>query len=563
MKTIKSIFALAMATLFCSGAFAQNVTEKIQELSKKAEKGYFYNAYQDEETGNIEITYKFKTKSKDNMGTYETYIFDKNLNLVKQEEFSSLKKDIEDKADYTSTIVWSRIGGCTSFDILNTALHLYKQTYSYTWNKEKKDFMYKKTEDIEIKPKNADNKSYSGYASFTDYNTGNLMVLTSSTTKNPDKTTSKDFVLLDVRVDLSVKEIPLPINASQLVYCGVIPTNNTECAPNSTDIQNGDMFFVFAPTFSKASSTDYKVYSYLRVDNKGNIKENFKINCPSPNLILTGFTTDKDGALYFCGSYNNLPKIFDQLYKEYSPLANPCFPDGDKNLRMAQYEAKTEKLKMDYFCILKLKDNKMEWIKSNLMADITKAMKTPQGQKKSVPYSGNRLQIQYFNLLNNGDIFISGQLKGKVKLGESMKDAYKNVISLQFNPNGEIKAQYSISTLSIADKLNTIFEMPQNFIFSADGQTLYWNLLETKTIKGYANFFDAYNGAPTFYPNYYPSMVKINLTSNNIEEYNVFGSRKYLLNKNSPYIYNEKEKTIYYIGSDKGSKLWLGKYMMK
>jgi len=146
---------------------------------------------------------------------------------------------------------------------------------------------------------------------------------------------------------------------------------------------------------------------------------------------------------------------------------------------------------------------------------------------------------------------------------KTMMNAYKEVICMQFSPQGEIKAQYGINTESIKDKKNTIFPMPQNFIFSADGQTLYWNLLETKSIKGYASFFDAYYGRATFYANYYPSMIKINMTTNNIEEYNVFGSRKFLLNKNTPYIYNQKDNTIFYIGSDKGSKLWLAKYVIK
>jgi len=562
MKTRRLLFTLTLIAMFCTSIFAQNATEKIQPLSKSAVKGYFYNATQDEASGNLEITYKFKSKAKDNQGVFETYTFDKDLNLLKQEEISVLKKDIEDKPDYNQTVVWARVGGCSSFDILSLRLKLSKQSYSYTWNKEKKDYDSKKTEDIDIKPKNDDNRAYSGYASFTDYSTGNLMVLTSSETKNADKSMKKEFVLLDVKTDLSVIEIPLPLESAQLVYCGVIPTNNNTEYVSEDNITNGDMFFVFTSTFNKKENPNYNIYTYIRVDKTGVIKENFKIESPSPNLILTGYLQDKDGSVYFCGSYNNLPKTFDQLYKEYSPLPNPCYTDG-VNYRMDTYVNKTAKLKMDYFCIFKIKDSKVEWFKSNAITDIAKALKTPPKQKKAIAYSGNRLNIQYFNILNNGDIFISGQLRDRIMIEKTMMNAYKEVICMQFSPQGEIKAQYGINTESIKDKKNTIFPMPQNFIFSADGQTLYWNLLETKSIKGYASFFDAYYGRATFYANYYPSMIKINMTTNNIEEYNVFGSRKFLLNKNTPYIYNQKDNTIFYIGSDKGSKLWLAKYVIK
>lgn len=466
-----------------------------------------------------------------------------------------------DKPDYTKSFVYATVGGCNSFNILSTKLHLSKLTYEYKWNVEKKGFIRKKIEDVEIKPANDDKRAYSGYASFKDSETGKLMVLVSSETKT-DNGIKKDFVLLDVKPDLSVTEIELPLASSQLVYCTTLanPSDDDE-NDDDGDIKNSDMLFVFAPTFNKKNPVDYKKYTYLRIDKNGVIKENIKFDAPSANLIVSGVGQGKNGSIYLCGSYNNEDKTFDQLYKEYSPLRNPCYSQG-ANSRMDVYERKTEKVKMDYVSMIKCSNGKIDWITNNAIANFEKVLKTAPGQKKASIYKGNRLHIGYFSVSSNGDLFVAGQLKGRILLDKVSYVTYRDVICMQFNAQGEIKAQYGIKTESIGDKKNTIFQMPQQFYIGNDGQTLYWSLLEISCKKGYASFFDAYYGAPTYYANFYPSMIKININTNEISDYKIIGGRKFLLNKKAPYIYNEKDKSVIYIGSDKKSKLWLAKYSM-
>ncbi len=560
-KTILATLVIAIT----SSAFSQTVIEKTQDLSKKSAKGYYYGAFQNPETGNIEVTYKFKNSSKDAQGSFETYYFDKNLSFIKQEESTVLKSDIADKPDYTKSIIYAQVGGCSSFDVLGTKLYLAKRTYEYKWSSDKKNYTRKRTEDVEIKPKNDDKKSYSGYSAFTDDETGKLMVLVSSETKGDDKKINKNFILLEVKTDLSIKEIPLPLDASQLVYSGVLQNSlgDEELFESEYDgdISQGDMVFIFAPTFDKKSNVDYKKYTYLRVDKDGSIKENIKIDAPSPNFIVTGLGQSKDGASYLFGSYNNDDKTFDQLYKEYSPLPNPCYTNGI-NYRMDTYERKTEASEMNFVSLLKIKNSKVEWFKNTPVADLEKIVKTPAEQKKASAYKGKRLKIQYFNVLSNGDIFISGQLVGSQMLSGAYWKTYKDVICLQYSSSGDVLAQYGAKPESIDDKKNIILSIPQNFYSSKDGSIMYWNLLETNVFKGYADFWDAYNGVETYYANYHPSMIKINTATKEILDYQIIGKRKYLLNKNQPYIYNEADKSIIYIGSDKNSKLWLAKYSM-
>ncbi len=551
---------VAISLLFNVTCFSQTVIEKTQDLSKNSSKGYFYDAIQNTETGGIEVTYKFKKSSKDADASYETYFFDKNLNFIKNEE---TKVNIVDKSPYTKTSVYASVGGCSSFSILSTKLYLTKQTYNYEWNSDKKRFVGKRIESIEIKPANDDKRAYSGYDAFREKETGKMMVLTSSETKGEDKKIKKEFILLEIKPDLTTKEIALPLEASQLVYSDITKKENivTNDGEDNVTLDNGDMIFVFAPTFNKTSSIDYKKYTFLRIDKNGIIKENFKIDAPSANLIITGLGQANDGSIYLCGSYSKEEKTFDQLYKEYSPLENPCYTGGS-NYRMDTYETKTENMEMDFFTMIKIKNGKTEWIKNTAIEDLAKNLKTPDNKKKTPSYKGKRFLIEYFNVNSNGDVFISGQLLGRVKLGESSVKAYKEVVCLQISNMGDVKAQYGIQPESISDKMNTMFTIPQDFISTNNGSTLYWNLMEVKAIKGYASFFDAYNGSPTFYPNYYPSIIKINASTNTIEDYKIIGDRKFLLNKTVPYIYNKADKSIIYIGSDKEKKLWLAKYTM-
>jgi hypothetical protein len=391
-----------------------------------------------------------------------------------------------------------------------------------------------------------------------------MMVLVSTETKGSDKKIKKDFILLEAKTDMTTREIALPLEASQLVYCDIARNDGTFPGEDESDdvsLDQGDMIYIFAPTFNKSAAVDYKKYTCLRIDKNGVIKENFKIDAPSPNLVITGFEQAKDGSIYLCGSYSKEKETFDQLFKEYSPLANPCFTGG-VNYRMDSYEAKTEKVPMDFFTMLKIKDGKVEWIKSTSIEDLAKLIKTPEKQKGVSSYTGKRFRIEYFNISEKGDIFISGQLLGRVKIGDGMVDSFKDLVCFQISSAGEVKAQYGIKTESIDEKLNTLFPIAQAFVSSDNGSVLYWNIMEVKTIKGYAGFSDAYNGTPTFYANYNPSMVKINTTTNKIDDYKAIGDRKFMVNKTVPYIYNKTDKTIYYIGSDKDKTLWLAKYTM-
>jgi len=69
--------------------------------------------------------------------------------------------------------------------------------------------------------------------------------------------------------------------------------------------------------------------------------------------------------------------------------------------------------------------------------------------------------------------------------------------------------------------------MPLRLIPSKDGSTVYFEILEVKGIKGYADFFDAFNGNPTFYPRYFPRITAINTQAASIGDSKTLGGENF------------------------------------
>lgn len=105
MKQLITLF-----TVFYFAANIANAQEVIQELSKKSAKGYITET--DNSTGNYLITYKIGGNKKKNEIFYETYLFDKNMKLIKNEEIAEPKLSSAEMPDKKETRFSAYVGGC-------------------------------------------------------------------------------------------------------------------------------------------------------------------------------------------------------------------------------------------------------------------------------------------------------------------------------------------------------------------------------------------------------------------------------------------------------------------
>ena len=95
--------------------------------------------------------------------------------------------------------------------------------------------------------------------------------------------------------------------------------------------------------------------------------------------------------------------------------------------------------------------------------------------------------------------------------------------------------------------------MPQSFYFTADGKSVYWEIMEVKGEK------DAWTGFPNNFE-LYPRIAKINLTDASVSDFKVFGNKKFFVYKSFPSYYLPNEGAMVYFGKDDDEdNLWVGK----
>ncbi|HTO14770.1 MAG TPA: hypothetical protein VLZ83_03325 [Edaphocola sp.] len=564
MKNIITIVGIS-STLFLMQtlSFAQKVTEQTQDLPKAAAKGYFYGAELNSESGNIEVTYQLKGKKKDELINYQTFIFDQDAKFLSNNEN---KPSVPNgKEDYTREVITAQLGNGRGMSVMSLKLFVNKSTLTYKWNKRKQKYYYSVTSQEQVKLKNDDEKTYTGYAAYSNYQNGEMMLLGMSL--NDGK--RRQISILNIKPDLSVKDIPLDVKdgMQSLAFADLISKDHTK--QNVDDLDDADMVFVFSPKYDKKVKVDFNKYTYMRIDNTGKVKERIDLDLPSPNLVINGIHQDNKGAVYLVGSYSSKDdEPFEKRYGECVYINNPVMESGAPNVRMENYEKKLIKENKDVFATIKIENGAVVSIVSNDIKSLKSLAKSPSGQKKAKPYDGGMFLIQNFDGLPNGGFLITGQKIAytKPKGTKYAMRAYKDLVCIQLDNTGKVVAQYCISPQTIKSKENTIFPILQKLNIAQDGQTAYLQLLENKSSKqkdngGFMGGVAGNSAAISYSSNYYPSVVKLNIANQTISDYTLLGKRKFEVWNSCPYLWDSKNNALIYVGSD-GDKLWIGKYEM-
>lgn len=301
---------IAVMLLAAATARAQQVKETKQDLPKEAAKGKFHSARISKETGNLEVMYHLKGDKKEDVREYQKYIFDRDINYLKEEDVEIPKE--EAKPDKEKNVVIAQLGNGKSFSLESHKLHLTTGKYVYKWDADKGRYRRSVEEGADIVLKNEDENDYAGYAAYSNHATGDLYMLGMSI---KDEQRRKVSLLHVKKADLSTEEMPIDFTSPQgLVYSGLIGNGDDDDAEGN--LQNADMIFVFAP--KKADPMpDQKKYTYIRIDNAGKVKERFEIDAPSPNMVITSHMRAKDGAVYFTAGYNSdAGESFEKRYGE-------------------------------------------------------------------------------------------------------------------------------------------------------------------------------------------------------------------------------------------------------
>lgn len=529
-------FALSVAN-------AQEIKENVEPLSSKSKKGFMYDVSKDE-NGNCNLIYKIKSDKKSDEVSFEQYSFDKNLKFLTT---TDVKEKKEQKEDVERISYYANVGGNSSFSVLSMKLKLNKVVALKTWNHEKQIYIIKKIISNEtIKPRNDDGKVYYGYASYESEDIAKSNVLVIAKTETKDKNQADKFQILMFNNNLELKEMPIDLNGSySLVYCQQMPSE--------------DVVVVFAPN---KGAKDVTKYVYYQIGIEGNIKNKVEFKSPSSALFITN-AYENASNIYFFGTSAKTNDAFAEMYSEYAPIFNPgAGAEDGNNLKDIKWRKHLED-KMDNFHLLKFSASQLAFASTTPVAEFKSKFKTAPGDKGASAYKGKKFYVENFFVTEAEDYLVAGQLTGSVKMGtENRVDTYEDIVCFHFDKTGSLKAQYGIGKMN-NDKKSEIFDMTQKFYSSADGKSLYWNLMEIKGVKGYESFLDALAGNSVLYPLFFPRVVKIDLGTASMGAVKVLGDEKYFLRKDFPGIVDPKERSITYIGHDEdGKNIWISKLMI-
>jgi hypothetical protein len=537
----RSVFLSFLMAGFCYSPMAKAQSKEVtQELSKAAKKGILVNTTLSDD-GNLRLTYKMKVSKKSDEVAYEDYVFSKDL------QFKGIEKTKENKQtnpDKVLTSISAFVGGSNSFNVMSMSLNLEREQWERKWDYDAQSYKWgKRLSKESVKPKNNDSK-YRGFAAYANDDDGSVLVLASYDVKGDDD----QFVFLHINSDLALTETKMPVKGNySLAYCG--------------QMESGNIFAVLAPNEGMA---DLKKYVLVECNNNGTIVRSNEFTAPSPNMIIMDYR-EANGNLYFAGASDKKDEAYNKLFTSYAPINNPGYSTA-ANRQMDKYEKRIMGATFDNFHLLSFHEGKLLFASTTLVKDIKSKVVNPPSQKKSHPYDGKKMVVQNIVVTPQGDILVAGQLEDKkiVNKGSSYEFRYYDYVCMQFDASGNLKTQYAVEK-EFNDSKDETFPAIQNFVTGSDGKTIYWELMEVKTVKSYSSLADAFNGVQTLTSNYFPRIATINLDSHTISDFTGLGEKgKYLVFHNHTSLMDKKDKAIFYFGHDKDyDNIWIGKYIFK
>lgn len=538
MKKVFLFATLTYAFLFSHGQDA------VAPLSKQAAKGYLYLS--DYTNDKLTVTFKMPVKKKSNEVLYEQYVFD---NGMKFQGKNPVSYDKEEKPDRTNKSLRAYVGGSTSFNVLSQKLRINREEWEETWNNSRQRYEYKKRIKSETVKLKKDSERYYGHASYRNYDNGGLLVVVAYDA--PKKSDGRLFSVLNISTDLDVEEAAVTSAPGySLVY---------------TDrLENDNVYLIMAPP----SGSEY-VYAEYTPNGKEVFKNTFI--APSPNTLIFKHA-EYDGMVYFIALSRNGKDNYPKVFEDYAPIPSPGYSNA-ANYQQDKYEKKAFNREAQNFHLLKFNEGKMIFSGTTPVKDFASRLKTPPGQKKGSAYQGKKFDMQESFVTSSGEFLLAGQISKRVTIKSKskgsmfgdpvVKDSYLDIICFHFDSEGKLKAQYAVNKL-INDKKSKIFPMKHNFISSADGNTVYWEVMEVKGAQGYSDFMEAYHGRLSYTGHYFPKVAKINTGSATITDFDVFkGKGKYLLYTNNSLVWDKTGRTRYYVARDKKfQNIFVSKYEM-
>ncbi len=548
---MKSKFAFSMLLLFCIGSLGAQQVQ--QPLSKTAKNGALYN-YRLEPNGNLELVYGYSAKKEQK---FVNYVFDSNFKLIKEEESANPYIKEKEKPTQKYDYIYTSVGGCSSFDILSMNLNVSKISLTKTWNSRRQEYDTDMKEQKISSGKDGKFK-YKGYVGYYDANTGSSLVLV----KEKEKDDAAQYRLIRFDLNMEVTEIPLgELGSYSLVFSGLVKRNpDQEDIYDEKNLAEYNAFFIMAPP---KGSTDAKNFVCFFVDQTG--KTVSKFNIKMPFVASTVMQMRQNGKDIYLFGFTNKAEVpmYRAVFMDFTNIKNPCYPDF-YNYRDNQREMDVMKKEANNIMLIKMTDQKVEYISLTSVDDLQAKKVVPPSVKKAPKDPFSRFKISAFDILPNGDLLVTGQKKVIITLDQQSRYAYEDITCFHFDKNGVLRAEYCIEPILATSKTDKIFEMQQYFIPSPSGNAVYWLVYEPEGKSGYSSYSDAINDRKTIYANYQLEIFKIDLATAKLSNSEMPLGKEFLSYNELPFILSDNGNEAIFLGhSRKDDMLGLSKYIFK
>ncbi len=456
----KFIFAVSLAFILTRLPGQVLEIEKTFDVTGKADIGDIANVAYDQQSG--QSVYSFIVKAKSDQITIESYAFDKEFNMVKNES-ATLSFD-QAKTKYP----WWNYKGehLETSDLVvdeDDDIILRKKSYEMDYDWKKLDYKVKAEVKEKIKMKNEAGEKFLHHRNWTPESGDFLFILGGEQSKSDKFLQNRTFELMKIsdKDAAIIKQLNITFDFPQSI---VYPRFNDEKSEGRGSEVGGDLVLVFAPmNAGKLSDPSKSNYTYIRIDQDLNLVARVAFTSPTAFWSVEDHIYDaKTKAVYLLGaSLTSENKYFSDL---------------------------TDTKKFNGFQLMKVVGDKVEYLNSVTLDDLNSKVVMPPSQKKATKYEGKKFIIAEYTLTSDGKLFLVGQSWYVDALGtmdnmnsgmigkKTRKIKYSDCFGLGFDERGKLIGQYLYDTKGFMG--GNDFSVYQYLFPGNNPSNIYWFILQ-------------------------------------------------------------------------------------